>query len=479
MPYLFHDSAALLRAKRHELICKGSAEIKRRIFMHFGIRLILLWNLPLFYTPANFDFSSCSPVTVWCIASPLRASNNYSFVLFFFLIQFSTVISSFSLLILWPMAYDLCFPVIAILSARMMGLHYYTKTTDIMHLFPPLKDSLLQILLSPNMWALTFLTCFIWTRIFVAEEISHYGIVLRCCSVFYSYIISVGHLSFFFACGYRYVTRLDVILRFMLSFKIIMSSRCDWEFLFTISTFALHLSEVMLLVNVGTVSTQLYQNKKLCACRSCLVLSSLRFYAYDTYRIFLGIRWSKKLAKCYIGIIASFGAETGTLRKVDQNYLGSFEMWCWRRMGKISWTDRVRNEEVWYRVKEERNILQTIERRKANWISHVLRRNCLLKHVNERKVQERIEVMGRRGRRHNQLLDDRKETRGYWKLKEESLDRTLWRTRFGRDCGPVARQTAEWMTFEVRVKFSRSGNRSTHIRPRKPTFYTGFRISLF
>jgi hypothetical protein len=56
-----------------------------------------------------------------------------------------------------------------------------------------------------------------------------------------------------------------------------------------------------------------------------------------------------------------------------------FEMWCWRRMEKISWTDRVRNEEVLHRVKEERNILLTIKRRKANWIGHILRRNCLLK----------------------------------------------------------------------------------------------------
>jgi hypothetical protein len=53
-------------------------------------------------------------------------------------------------------------------------------------------------------------------------------------------------------------------------------------------------------------------------------------------------------------------------------------------MEKISWTDRVRNEEVLHRVKE-RNILHTIKRRKANWIGHILRRNCLLKHVIEEK----------------------------------------------------------------------------------------------
>jgi hypothetical protein len=54
-----------------------------------------------------------------------------------------------------------------------------------------------------------------------------------------------------------------------------------------------------------------------------------------------------------------------------------------------------------------------------------------------------IEVTGRRGRRRKQLLDDLKEIRGYWKLKAEALDRPLWRTHFGRGCGPVLRQTAE------------------------------------
>jgi hypothetical protein len=103
----------------------------------------------------------------------------------------------------------------------------------------------------------------------------------------------------------------------------------------------------------------------------------------------------------------------------------------------------VRNEQVLHRVKEQRNIVHTIKRRKANWICHILRRNCLLKHVIEGKLEGRIEVMGRRGRRRKQLLDDLKEKRRYWKLKEEALDRTLWRIRFGRGYGPVVRQTAE------------------------------------
>jgi hypothetical protein len=92
---------------------------------------------------------------------------------------------------------------------------------------------------------------------------------------------------------------------------------------------------------------------------------------------------------------------------------------------EISWTDLVRNEEVLHRVKEERNILHTTKRRKTDWIGQILRRNCLLKHVIEGKLEGRIEMTGRRGRRRKQLLDDLKEKRRYWKLKEETLDRTL------------------------------------------------------
>jgi hypothetical protein len=68
---------------------------------------------------------------------------------------------------------------------------------------------------------------------------------------------------------------------------------------------------------------------------------------------------------------------------------------------------------------------------------------CLLKHVIEGKLEGRIEMTGRRGRRRKQLLDDLKENIRYWKLKEEALDRTLWRTLFGRGYGPVVRQTTQ------------------------------------
>ena len=76
--------------------------------------------------------------------------------------------------------------------------------------------------------------------------------------------------------------------------------------------------------------------------------------------------------------------------------------------GGAQLTDRLKNEEMLHGVKEERDILHTIKRRKDDWIGHILRRNCLLKHVIEGKIDGRINVTGRQGRRRKQLLDDLK-----------------------------------------------------------------------
>jgi len=110
----------------------------------------------------------------------------------------------------------------------------------------------------------------------------------------------------------------------------------------------------------------------------------------------LDLKLRKKLIKCCIWSIALYGVETWMLQAVDQKHLESFEMWCWRRMEKISWTNHVQNEEVLFRVKEQRNILHEISKWKANWIRHILRRNCLLQRVMERKIQGGIQVTGRR-----------------------------------------------------------------------------------
>jgi hypothetical protein len=115
------------------------------------------------------------------------------------------------------------------------------------------------------------------------------------------------------------------------------------------------------------------------------------------------------------------------LRATDQKYLESFEMWCWRRMGKIIWTEHVRNEEVLLRDNEKRNTLQEIRKRKANWTGQILRRNFLLKQVIEGKINGEMEVTRRRGGRRRKLLFDLKDKSSYSHLKEEALGHTMWR----------------------------------------------------
>ena len=129
---------------------------------------------------------------------------------------------------------------------------------------------------------------------------------------------------------------------------------------------------------------------------------------------------SATCSKCSI----TFGAETRTLRAVDKKHLESYEMWCWRKM-EISWTDHVSNEETLLQVKEQRNILHAIRKREANWIGHILRRNCLLKQEIEGKIKWKIEVTRIQGRRRRKLLDDLKDRTGYCHLEAETVDRNM------------------------------------------------------
>ena len=82
-------------------------------------------------------------------------------------------------------------------------------------------------------------------------------------------------------------------------------------------------------------------------------------------------------------------------------------MWCWRRMEKIKWSEKVTNEQVLDRIGEKRTLINNILRRKANWIGYILRRNCLLHDAIEGQMTEVKGV----GRKRTQLLDDLRDRR--------------------------------------------------------------------
>ena len=135
----------------------------------------------------------------------------------------------------------------------------------------------------------------------------------------------------------------------------------------------------------------------------------------------LNIELKKRLVWRFVWSIALYGSENWTLRKLERKYLESFDMWCWRRMEKIKWSEKVTNEQVLDRKGEKRTLLNNILRRKANWIGHILRRNCLLHDSIEGQMTE---VKGI-GKRRIQLLDDLR-TR-YRELKEEDEDGNIWK----------------------------------------------------
>ena len=96
-----------------------------------------------------------------------------------------------------------------------------------------------------------------------------------------------------------------------------------------------------------------------------------------------------------------YGAETWALRRNEQKQLEAFEMWIWRRMEHVKWTDKIKNVVVPEKVGEGRIMLELLKKRIRNWLGYWLRRNCLLKDalegmVNERKI---------RGRRRYQTID--------------------------------------------------------------------------
>jgi hypothetical protein len=90
--------------------------------------------------------------------------------------------------------------------------------------------------------------------------------------------------------------------------------------------------------------------------------------------------------------------EIWILWTLDQNYLEVLKCVAGERWRSVS-PYQVRNGVVLRGVKVERNILQILNRRKTTWIGHILRKNCLLKHVIEGNIEGRIQIIKSRGRR--------------------------------------------------------------------------------
>ena len=107
----------------------------------------------------------------------------------------------------------------------------------------------------------------------------------------------------------------------------------------------------------------------------------------------MSIRVRKRFIKVYVWSVALYGCETWIINKAEQRSLESFEMWCWRRMLKVSWIEHRTNESILKEIDEGREILKSIRVRRWNMMGHILRReNELIKRIIEGKME------GKRGR---------------------------------------------------------------------------------
>jgi len=144
----------------------------------------------------------------------------------------------------------------------------------------------------------------------------------------------------------------------------------------------------------------------------------------------LSMNVRKRIVKAMVWPVALYGGECWTLKKDVPDRLKAFEMWVWRRLERVRWTEKCSNDEVLRRVNERRCIVETIVGRKKNWIGHVLRGDGVLRLV----MEGRIEGKRPRGRKRKGMLDELMEEHTYSEMKRFAEDREKWRKWVPRTC---------------------------------------------
>ena len=131
----------------------------------------------------------------------------------------------------------------------------------------------------------------------------------------------------------------------------------------------------------------------------------------------------KRPVKCIVWSVASLGAETWTLRRNEQKRRKTFEMWVWRRLERVKWTDKIKSAYVLERGGKGRIMLELIKKKKRNWLGLWLRRNCLLKDALEGMVKGKKV----RSRRRYKMIDNIIINGLYEDMKRKAEKKVEWR----------------------------------------------------
>ena len=140
-----------------------------------------------------------------------------------------------------------------------------------------------------------------------------------------------------------------------------------------------------------------------------------------------------RLLVCYVFSVILYGCETWTLTKALTDKIEACEMWFFRRMGKISWKQKLTNEEVLEKLNTQRSLMQTIKSRKLKFFGHTKRHDSIMKTILEGKVE------GKRpqGRPRAQWCDNIKQWTGrsLADCTRMAEDRDLWRRASSQPLG--------------------------------------------
>jgi len=142
----------------------------------------------------------------------------------------------------------------------------------------------------------------------------------------------------------------------------------------------------------------------------------------------LNLEMKKKLKKSFICSFALYGSETWIVGNSEERIINVFETWSWRRMLKINWTDRITNDEVFQRAKEERLLLQILQNRRHSWIGHTVRHSEFVVNIFEGAILRGKRTVGRPGLRYLKQVARNTAADSCTAMKRIACKESRWKT---------------------------------------------------